>query len=142
MQENAIPECILSTTGAPVKLTLRADRDEILASRNDLAYVTVEAAEGRRVPDAKAEAHFAVEGAGDLAVQGNGVPNEPASFQAPVCRTRLGVAWRSFDPRAGRARLLSTPKPRASPRPKSRFKPVSRPEHVRPLQGRTKSKAP
>ncbi|MBN1515713.1 DUF4982 domain-containing protein [Candidatus Sumerlaeota bacterium] len=87
-----VAETALKTSGAPKQLKLTADRTSIHADRNDLSYVTVEVvdADGARVPNAEVEVHFAVSGAGELAAQCNGSPNEPASFQAPVCKTRQG----------------------------------------------------
>jgi beta-galactosidase len=82
----------LATSGAPKRLKLVADRASIRADRNDLSYVTVEVvdASGRRVPNAEVPVRFSVSGAGDLAAQGSAVPNEPASFQAPVRKTFQG----------------------------------------------------
>ncbi len=87
-----VTETTLQTTGAPQRIKLTADRTTINADRNDLAYVTVELldAQGRRVPTARIPVHFTVTGAGELEAQGSGIPNEPASFQAPVCKTFQG----------------------------------------------------
>ncbi|MFO1514620.1 MAG: glycoside hydrolase family 2 TIM barrel-domain containing protein [Verrucomicrobiota bacterium] len=87
-----VADTTIKTTGAPKKLKLTADRTKIRADRNDLSYVTVEVvdAKGQRVPDAEIPVHFSVNGAGELAAQGNGCPNEPASFRAPVCKTFRG----------------------------------------------------
>ncbi len=81
-----VAQTTLKTSGAPKKLKLTADRTTIRADRNDLSYVTVEVvdANGQRVPDAENVVHFSVSGAGELAAQGSGVPNEPASFRAPM----------------------------------------------------------
>ncbi|QDU58340.1 glycoside hydrolase family 2 TIM barrel-domain containing protein [Aeoliella mucimassa] len=87
-----IAETELVTAGEPVAVKLTADRATIKASRNDLAYVTVELvdADGNRVPDAQQMVEFSVEGVAELAAQANGAPNRPASFHAPVCETRAG----------------------------------------------------
>lgn len=82
----------LQTAGVPKKIKLTADRSTIRADRNDLSYVTVEVVdtEGRRVPDAEIPVQFSVSGAGELAAQGSGAPNKPASFRTPQCTTFQG----------------------------------------------------
>ncbi len=75
-----------------MELKLTADREKIRSDRNDLSYVTVEVvdANGRRVPNAAIPVRFSVTGAGELAAQGSGRPNNPASFRAPLCQTFEG----------------------------------------------------
>lgn len=87
-----VEQVTLKTAGTPKKLKLTADRATIRADRNDLSYVTVEVvdAEGQRVPNAENLVRFSVSGAGELAAQGSGVPNEPASFRAPVRKAFQG----------------------------------------------------
>jgi beta-galactosidase len=82
----------LKTSGTPKKLKLSADRTRIHASRNDLSYVSIEVVDsrGQRVPDAAIPLRFSVSGAGELAAQTSAAPNDPASFQAPVCKTFQG----------------------------------------------------
>lgn len=82
----------LKTTGVPAAIRLTADRDVIRAERGDLCYVTVEVvdAEGLRVPDAEVNVHFQVSGAGELAAQMSGSPNDAASFRAPLRKTFEG----------------------------------------------------
>lgn len=88
----AVATITLKTTGAPKKLKLTSDRESIRADRNDLAYVTVEIADanGNRVPDAQIPVHFSVSGAGEMAAQGSGSPNDAASFRKPVRKTFEG----------------------------------------------------
>jgi beta-galactosidase len=87
-----VAQTALKTSGVAKKLKLTADRTNIRADRNDLSYVTVEVVDdnGQRVPDAKIPVHFSVTGVGELAGQASGSPNDPASFQAPVCKTFQG----------------------------------------------------
>lgn len=87
-----VAQTTLKTAGAPKKLKLTADRTSIRADRNDLSYVTVEVvdANGQRVPNADNVVRFSVSGAGELAAQGSGTPNEPASFRAPVRKAFQG----------------------------------------------------
>jgi beta-galactosidase len=87
-----VAKTTLKTTGTPKKLKLTADRTNIRADRNDLSFVTVEVvdASGQRVPNAEIPVRFSVSGVGELAAQGSGSPNVPASFQAPVRKTFQG----------------------------------------------------
>lgn len=96
-------ETALKTAGAPKKLRLTADRIVIRPTRNDLAYITVEVvdAAGQRVPDAEALVYFSVAGAGELAAQGSGIPNEPASFKAPMRKTYQGRCLAVLRPTGG-----------------------------------------
>ena len=92
IQGKAVAEKILNTSGVPKQIRLIADRNNLRADRNDLSYVTVEIvdADGRRIPNADIPVRFSVTGAGELAAQGNGSPNTPASFRAPLRRTFEG----------------------------------------------------
>jgi beta-galactosidase len=76
---------MLKTTGTPVKIKLTADRPELKASRNDLAYVTVEVVDeaGAVVPNASSPIQFKVEGDGELAAVENGNPGDMKSFRVP-----------------------------------------------------------
>lgn len=76
---------ILKTTGKPAKIRLTADRSEIKANRNDLAYITVEVTDdaGNLVPDAALPIQFKVEGVGELAAVENGNPTDMKSFRQP-----------------------------------------------------------
>lgn len=103
----SVAETRLKTTGKPQKIKLTADRAKIHASRNDLSYVTVEVvdASGRRVPNARISVRFTVTGAGELAAQGSGVPNEPASFRAPVRETYHGRCLAILRPSGNAGRI-------------------------------------
>ncbi len=85
---------VLKTTGIPKKLVLTADRSEIKANRNDLAYVTVEVADekGNIIPNADIPVNFTVTGDGELASAGNGSPNQMTSFKQPKCTLYQGKA--------------------------------------------------
>lgn len=87
-----VAQTMLKTSGAPNKLKLTADRTNIRANRNDLSYVTIEVVDesGQRVPNAEIPVRFSVSGEGELAAQGSGTPNEPASFRAPMRKTFQG----------------------------------------------------
>jgi beta-galactosidase len=82
----------LKTVGKPARLRLTADRQTIRASRNDLAYVTVEMldASGVPVPDGIRTIDFQLEGVGELAAAGSANPKDVTSFRQPTCRTFRG----------------------------------------------------
>jgi beta-galactosidase len=88
----AVVSASLRTAGEPRAIRLTPDRSTIRADRNDLSYVTVEVvdANGTVVPNGAFSVQFSVTGEGELAAQGSGVPNEPASFQQPVRKTWRG----------------------------------------------------
>lgn len=98
-----VAQTTLKTSGAPKKLRLTADRTRLRADRSDLSYVTVEVVDesGQRVPDAEIPVRFSVRGAGELAGQGSGAPNDPASFRAPVRKTFQGRCLAILRPRGG-----------------------------------------
>jgi beta-galactosidase len=83
---------VLKTTGKPAKIKLTADRSELKASRNDLAYVTVEITDeaGMLVPDATFPVQFKIAGAGELAAVENGNPIEMKSFHQPQVNSFKG----------------------------------------------------
>jgi beta-galactosidase len=91
-----------------MKLKLTADREKILANRNDLSYVTVEVvdANDRRVPNAAIPVRFSVTGAGELAARGNGSPNHPASFRAPLCQTFEGRCLAILRPKGSPGKIM------------------------------------
>jgi beta-galactosidase len=96
-----VAETILCTAGAPARIRLTADRSTIRADRNDLSYVTVEVVDDRgdRVPSAEVPVRFVVTGAGELAAQGSGSPNDAASFRAPLRKTFEGRCLAILRPR-------------------------------------------
>jgi len=79
----------LRTVGKPARLRLTADRPTIRASRNDLAFVTVEIldAAGVPIPDGVRTIDFHLEGVGELAAAGSANPKDVTSFRQPTCRT-------------------------------------------------------
>lgn len=75
------------TTGAPTRIALRADREQIAADGEDVSVITVSALDsrGREVPTAENEITFRVVGAGKLIGVGNG---DPSSHEADKGTTR------------------------------------------------------
>lgn len=98
-----VARTVLKTSGMPKRLRLTADRTTIRANRNDLSYVTVEVvdADGQRVPNAEIPIHFLVGGVGELAAQGSGSPNAPASFRVPVRTSFQGRCLAILRPKGG-----------------------------------------
>ena len=84
----------ITSTGAPAKIKLTADRSTIKASRSDLSYVKVEItdAQGNLVPNANIPVTFTVSGAGEIAGSGNACPTDMESFNNAVCKTYRGQA--------------------------------------------------
>ena len=74
----------LSTAGPPHTLRLSVDRATITASRNDLAYVTIDVIDAAGVVCAESAASVAVTvaGPGELAAMGSGDPTGASSFHA------------------------------------------------------------
>lgn len=87
-------QAVLETTGPAVALRAQVDRRTISASRDDLAYVTIEAvdAKGRVVPEAVHVVKAALAGSLELSGFGNANPRGVASFRQPVAKTWHGRA--------------------------------------------------
>ncbi len=103
----------LSTAGEPVALRLTADRIELKADGQDLAFVIVEVidAEGRVVPTADDLLTFKVEGAGTLMAAGNGdIKDEDPYFDAShrAWKGRALCVMRSTK-KSGQIRLTVSP---------------------------------
>ena len=73
----------IQTAGAPARIVLRPDRNEIRADGEDLSYVRVEIVdqEGRVCPNADNLVRFRIEGEGVIAGVGNGNPVSHEYFQ-------------------------------------------------------------
>lgn len=104
----------LVTVGAPATVRLRAERSQIAATPNDLAYVFAEVLDeqGRIVPDAAVPLTFSLEGPGRLRASGSANPRGLKSFSDPNCTTFHGEALAIVQatPRSGRAVLrVSSP---------------------------------
>ena len=97
----------LETVGLPARVRLRAERRQIAASPNDLAYVFAEIcdAQGRKVPDAANALEFAVEGPARLRATGSANPRGIKSFSAPTCETFHGVALAIIQPTSRQGRV-------------------------------------
>jgi beta-galactosidase len=73
----AVDSVVLKTVGKPAGIRLVADRKNIHANPNDLAYVTAEIidANGNVVPNAELLLHFSVSGNGKIIATGNANPS-------------------------------------------------------------------
>ncbi len=91
----------LRTAAEPAEIRLTADRSQIRADRNDLAYITVAIVDkhGTVVPTAAIPVHFTVTGAGELAATGSPAPNDATSFHLPVRKTYQGRCLAILRPR-------------------------------------------
>jgi len=94
---------LLETVGPPAALRLKVDRTKIRASRDDLAYATIEVvdAQGRLVPDAVHVLHTVLTGPTELAAFGNANPRGVASFRQPVAKSWHGQALAIVRPTGG-----------------------------------------
>jgi beta-galactosidase len=92
----------LETTGAPAAIRLTADRADVRADRNDLAYVTVEIvdAQGRTVSDASVRVTLAAVGNGRIIASGNGAYADVESFRSLTPTTFRGKAGVVIQPTA------------------------------------------
>ena len=84
----------LETTGPACRVTAAADRTEILADQQDLAYValTLTDEKGARVPDETRKIEIEVSGAGHLAGIGSGNPCTEENYGTPYCLAYEGRA--------------------------------------------------
>lgn len=103
----------LKTTGRPHAIRMTADRKNIRADRNDLAFITVEVidASGNLVPDDASWIRFDIQGEGQLAGVGNGNPTDIKSFQKPECKVFKGrcvLILRPKDKSSGLIRLIAS----------------------------------
>ena len=82
----------LKTAGKPAGLKIIAERENIKASGNDLAYFNIEVvdANGNLVPNAELPVEFTIEGNGSLQAVANGNPKDMKSFQQPRVNTFRG----------------------------------------------------
>lgn len=82
--DRVVANSILKTAGNPVRLKLTADRTILSADGQDLAFVTVEAADekGQLQVNSDKKVHFAASGAGTIAAVGNGNGNPLDSYSA------------------------------------------------------------
>ena len=83
---------VLKTAGLPSRLKITAEREQVTASYNDLAYFNIEVLDenGVPVPHAEIPVEFTIEGVGTLQAVGNGNPTGMKSFQQPRVLTYRG----------------------------------------------------
>jgi beta-galactosidase len=108
----AADSVVLKTAGKAAAIRLVADRENIHASPNDLAYVTAEVidAKGNLVPDAEVPLHFNIEGNAAIIATGNANPSDMESMQQPQHKTFQGrcLVLVRPDGRSGKATLNAT----------------------------------
>ncbi len=80
----AVKETVVRTAGAPAGLRLAADRREMAANGEDMAFVKVEIVDedGTLCPRADNRVHFSVEGPAEIAAVGNGDATSTAPYGA------------------------------------------------------------
>jgi beta-galactosidase len=89
--DKEVNQAILNTAAAPVNITLKADRSQLRANNEDLAYITIELQDkdGNLNPDAENLLKFKVDGPATIAGVGNANPRSLESYQQPKRK-----AWR------------------------------------------------
>ena len=104
----AVDSVILKTAGKPVGIRLVADRMNIHADRNDLAYVTAEVIDvnGQVVPNAELLLHFSTRGNGEIIATGNANPSDVASMQQPQHRTFKGKCLGIVRPKGSAGKII------------------------------------
>jgi beta-galactosidase len=104
----AVDSVILRTAGKPVGIRLVADRMNIHADRNDLAYVTAEVVDvnGQIVPDAELLLHFSISGNGAIIATGNANPSDVASMQQPQHKTFKGKCLVIVRPKGNAGKII------------------------------------
>lgn len=87
-------EKVIRTAGAPAKLELTADRNNIHADGMDLSFVTVRVLDkdGNLFPDADHLINFTLEGDAEIIAVDNGSPTSHESFQAKHRKAFNGLA--------------------------------------------------
>lgn len=99
----------LKTTGQPVSIRLKADRQKIKADRNDLAYVSVEIvdSEGSIVPNAdNIEVNYTISGNGEIIGVGNGNTEDLSSFQQPRKKVFHGKGLVIIRPKGNSGKIM------------------------------------
>ena len=84
---------LLKTSGKASKIRLKTDRCIIRASRNDLAYISIEIIDNKEniVPDEDVTLNLNLVGEGDI-IAGNACPTDMESFRSLTPRTYRGKA--------------------------------------------------
>ena len=85
---------VLKTAGDITSIKLTADRKEIRADRNDLAFVKIEVIDknGQLVPKGSIQLKLSVSGNGELVASGNANPKDMKSVNREVIKTFNGMA--------------------------------------------------
>lgn len=91
---NKAAEKSICTAGKAHHLVVTSNRDVLSANGDDLAYITISAADknGNPVPTATNEVRFEVKGQGSFEATANGDPTSLRSFQKPVMDLFSGAA--------------------------------------------------
>ncbi|WP_346854542.1 glycoside hydrolase family 2 TIM barrel-domain containing protein [uncultured Draconibacterium sp.] len=99
---------VLKTTGEPVAIRLIAERSEINADRNDLAYVKIEVVDesGQVVPTDSVKIQLSLEGKGELVASGNAGPDDMESFNKSVIKSYQGRAQAIIRPYSSAGKIL------------------------------------
>jgi Beta-galactosidase/beta-glucuronidase len=93
----------LTTTGKAVKIRLKADRTDIINSKNDLSYIQAELIDkdGNIIPDNDIVLKLNISGNGRILAAGNADPTDMESFRSLTPKTYKGKALIIVQPQEG-----------------------------------------
>ncbi|MXV51835.1 DUF4982 domain-containing protein [Pedobacter sp. HMF7647] len=105
----------VKTAGEPVKLELKADRNEIAANGSDLSFITVRVLDknGNMVPQANNNIAFSIAGPGEIVATDNGDPADLVAFPSRERKALSGMALvivRSKDKQPGKFTITAAAK--------------------------------
>jgi beta-galactosidase len=100
----------ISTAGAPAKIILEADRNEIKADGKDLSFITVKVVDkdGRLVPYADNMVKFSLEGKGKIAGVDNGSQTSTEPFKANYRKAFHGLCQALIQSSGGEGSVILT----------------------------------
>ncbi len=98
---------VLTKVGEPAAIRLVADRNQINADKNDLAYIKIEIvdADNQVIPDAAFPIVIHCSGVGSVAASGNASPNDMRSFRSLTPVTFRGKAIAVVQPDGSKGRI-------------------------------------
>ena len=99
---------ILTTTGEPTNLRLKADRMNLKNTKNDLSYIQIELVDkdGNIVPDKDINLQLSISGEGKILAAGNACPTDMESFRSLTPKTYKGKALAIIQPTGKKGEIV------------------------------------